>query len=181
MKLFYHSLFLIGLVACFFSCETKKNSTVTYVDNNQIVLPDSIKAIGIWEVPMNERSIEGKHGSTRWASSPGFHIFEYDGKYANLLLGVEHDWMYRTPDDYYKVATKWGHDTLYWLPPFGRWEELAIFNDSNFYTSQELYKKIYTWKYVKIYREQVPVQDSAILKKRKPHDYSIKPMDQYKE
>lgn len=173
------NIFFIAPVLFFFSCGTSR--TRFNKENDESITPDSINAIGLWQVPINKRYINGSNHGTNWASGPDPERFNYDGKYITIMLMTEKAWMWKSPDDYYKVNSKWGHDTLYYLPPFGSWEKLAIYKNGSFMYSYEIYDSLYTWTYKKIGKDELDSGYTNILDPRKAHDYSIKPMDTYKE
>jgi len=163
----------------YLSCGAQQNQEVS---SKQEVVPDSVAAIGIWEVPQDEKYIYGKtKKGGRWSSGPGFEIFNYDGTYVTLMLFTEKAWMWKEPDDHYKLNTKWSNDSLFYLPPFGRWQFLAVYKNEEFTITRIDETMNHTWRYKKIRREDVREFDQAVIKERKPHDYSIKPMDVFKE
>jgi len=181
MSQFRTYLFCFLGVLLLHSCCSKGSPATVGTAENQLI-PDSVKAIGIWKFLKTDRYYEVFTDSTgRWYG-PNTSIFIYDGTYITIQLWTMKDWMWKTPDDYYKVKSKWGHDTLFYLPPFGRkWEEMAIFKNERFTTSQMVNDSLIIFAYTKIKESEVEKEDSVILKKRKPHDYSIRPMDVYKE
>jgi len=155
--------------------EEEKSATVVEM------LTDSAKAIGIWTFPMdNAHEIVYPNGTKRFLS-PNTSIFSYDGTYVTIQLWTMKGWMWKTPDDYYKTSSKWSNDTLYYLPPFGRWNNLAVFKDDHFITDEILDDSTYIFSFEKISESEVEEKDSCILKDRKPHDYSIKSTDPYVE
>jgi len=126
---------------------------------------------GYWEIPLKERSI--RKGNE--ILSPGNDMFYYDGNYVTIKLYTFKAWMWKSDDDYYMLKSKWNNDSLFYLPPFGQWTYLARFNSNNFYCEEHNEK----WHYVKLNKEQIAQNDSAILKERKLHDYNIKPTDNH--
>lgn len=77
-------------------------------------------------------------------------------------------WMWRTPDDVYRVQTRWRGDMLQWLPPFGTWSDLARFEGGRFLDYEGL-------PYVRVAADELPEADRVLLIPREPHDYSITP------
>src|SRR5688572_27062722 len=157
------------------SCFSKDTDTRNSVIENQLI-PDSIKAIGIWEVPGNERAISGTNSNgSAWVALPSPSIFIYDGRYITLRLVTISDWIWKSEDDYSRVNSTWHNDTLFWLPPFGRWEKLMVFKNDHFEDQfQKTEDRLHTWVYRKITPSEVAPEDSLLIKIRKPHDYSIR-------
>jgi hypothetical protein len=72
--------------------------------------------VGLWAVPIRH----GDNGLPEgFLLSPG--PFYFDGETVVLRLHTRKSWMTRSPDDYYRVRSRWSGDTLEWLPPFGSW------------------------------------------------------------
>lgn len=146
------------------------------------ITSDSVNAVGIWQIPKKSRNIVGETEGSRWSTGPAFDRFIYDGTYVTIMLITEKAWMWKTPDDLYKVKSKWNNDTLLYLPPFGgQWNTLAIFKNDHFHYSYTINDSTYTWSYSKINETEIDSGYSYYTKPRKPHDYSIKPTDVYKE
>lgn len=167
------------LLTCFSACNMNKMEIVTKEQSFNV--HDSIKAIGIWQVPQDKRYIHGESNGNKWTSSPSPERFVYDGTYVTVMLFTEKAWMWKTPDDLYKLKSQWRNDTLFYLPPFGNWTPMASFNGNCFEYKYEIYDSVYTWTYLKIDKSEVDIESEELLKQRKPHDYSIKPTDPYKE
>lgn len=127
------------------------------------------KTTGYWEIPFNTRAI--RKGDE--ILSPGNDLFYYDGNHVIIMLYTLKAWMWKSDDDFYKLKSKWGNDSLYYLPPFGRWTYLARFDGNNFFYEEQNEK----WTYINIEKDKISKNDSAILKERKLHDYMIKPTD----
>ncbi|MCP4443184.1 MAG: hypothetical protein GY810_30120 [Aureispira sp.] len=129
-------------------------------------------AVGLWQIPKETRYISRENRSI----GPGTYLFEYDGESVTLFLFKEKEWMWKPQDDYYKLQSKWEGDTLHYLPLFGRWTALALFDGTQFYT--ERLEDELTWYFESIQEDKVEAVDSAVLVKDRPlHDYTIKPMD----
>lgn len=77
-------------------------------------------------------------------------------------------WMWRTPDDIYRVQTRWKGDVLQWLPPFGTWADLARFEDDRFVDYEGV-------PFGRVTANELPDAHRALLTPREPHDYSIGP------
>ena len=170
-------IFLILTTAIITACSTRMKES----NDQAIIEHDTLKAIGIWQVPRNERTVYGETNDTKWVTGPNPDRFAYDGTYVTLMLVTMKGWMWKTPDDLYKVRSKWSNDTLFYLPPFGRWESLATFKNDAFHYSYEINDSIYSWTYKKITAKEMDSGYTDLIKQRKPHDYSIKPLDTYKE
>lgn len=81
------------------------------------------------------------------------------------------EWMWKSEDDYYKLSSKWNHDSLYYLPPFGEWTFLAKFDGTNFMKKEQNV----SFKYEKIKPNNIDSTNLSILKKRELHNYKTKP------
>ena len=154
---------------CLMSCQNADISEHNNPDERQLNKKDSITPAGYWQIPMGSRSIRIKDE----VLSPGNYLFYYDNNNISMYLFTEKAWMWRSKDDYYKLKAKWGHDTLYYLPPFGLWTYLATYNGKNFIATVQNKN----FKYDKINKNEISKNDSAILKERNLHNYIIKPMD----
>ncbi len=75
-------------------------------------------------------------------------------------------WMWRTPDDVYRVQTRWKGDVLQWHPPFGHWCDLARFEGERFVDSEGL-------PFERVAANELPAEHRKLLTPREPHDYSI--------
>lgn len=142
-----------------------------YSSGQELMMVDYENSKGIWQIPMNKRLLaEGDLIITS-----GNHVFLFDGKYATLLLVTHKNWVYRSPDDIYRLKTKWQGKSLFYLPPFGEWTYLADFDGERFVKSDANH----LWKYERISEDGVTGSDKAILKAdRAPYDYTILPTDE---
>lgn len=128
-----------------------------------VARPVVAQAVGLWRIPPAELADGG-----------GVQRFLYDGETVTLWLMTEKEWMYRAPDDHYRLATRWRGDVLQYRPPFGSWTDLARFDAGRFETVGDASPRRY---------ENVPSRnacepdDLPLLLARRAHDYSIEPTD----
>jgi hypothetical protein len=120
---------------------------------------------GLWAIP-----------ECQWRDPARLHCltpapFYFDGETVTLRLYRMKAWEWESADGYYRVRTKWVGEDLYWLPPFGRWENYRTFRDGHFETEVGGF----TWRYEKVRPDQVTDELRPLLKKREKHDYSIAP------
>ncbi|MBN2493794.1 MAG: hypothetical protein JXR96_04315 [Deltaproteobacteria bacterium] len=108
---------------------------------------------------------------------PGIHLFEYDGRHVTIRLFTEKAWMWKTPDDVYKLKSRWKGDELYYLPPFADWQHLATFEKGRFVIRDT--NRGREWAFERIRKEDLGPGDRAFVMARDPHDYGIKPTDPY--
>jgi hypothetical protein len=173
------ALFLVFTIVLW-GCGTNKLQMDRSNKGNNIANYNN-NAIGIWQVPEKERTVFGETNGSHWVMAPSPDRFVYDGKYVTLMLFTEKAWMWRSPDDLYKLKSKWSNDTLFYLPPFGTWEPLCIFKNDAFHYNYEQNDTVYSWTYKKITEAEIDSGHTDLVKKRKSHNYSIKPGDTYKE
>jgi len=129
------------------------------------------EAVGLWRVPAAQRE---RTPSPSVRSHPGTLRFLYDGQTVTLHLFSEKDWMYRSPDDLYRLASRWHGDLLQYRPPFGTWTDLARFRDGRFETTRD----DPPWHFERVSsRDACETDDLPLLAGRTVHDYSIKPTD----
>jgi|WetSurMetagenome_2_1015567.scaffolds.fasta_scaffold463372_1 hypothetical protein len=167
MKIFILVIICFSLLSCQNNSTQKQNS----IDKPGATTKDTILPNGYWQIPKESRSVRIKDGIL----SPGNYLFFYDNNYITISLLTEKEWMWKSEDDFYKLKAKWGHDSLFYLPPFGRWTYLAEFDGKNFsVTEQDT-----IFKYYKIEKDEISKEDVAILKERKLHDYNIKATDRW--
>jgi hypothetical protein len=132
--------------------------------------PSHPEAVGLWRVPVAERRRE----SAGVVQVPGVERFLYDGETVVIFLATMKEWMYRAPDDHWRVKGEWQGDVLRYQPPFGRMEPLARFRNGRFESTVDTPPYVY---------ENVPSEaacderDRVLLAPRPVHDYSIKPTD----
>lgn len=161
--------FIIIICVLLLSCQNSKTKQLAdseqTIDNNR----DAVYKFGYWQIPIESRSI--KVDNTVLGS--GNYLFFLDRNSVTLSLWTMKEWMWKSEDDYYKLSSKWNHDSLFYLPPFGEWTFLAKFDGTNFIKKEQNV----IFKYNKIKANEIDSIDSVILKKRKLHDYKIKPTD----
>jgi hypothetical protein len=127
-------------------------------------------AIGLWAIPEGDAPVpEG----TSWLS-PGHLRIGYDGTSVTLRLFREHEWMWHTPDDVYRLSCWWANDDLWARLPFGTWVVVAQFRDGRFQVEEQGH----TW----VYERQaptcpVPPETASFVLRRPLHDYGVAPTD----
>lgn len=100
------------------------------------------------------------------------YTFIFQQGYVIISLLSESLTQWKSPDDVYKLKSKWIDDTLYYLPPFGDWMPLAEFGDGVFFIKGSGKKRIFK----KIAEENVASWNKALLmENRVPHNYDIQP------
>lgn len=164
MKHLFVIFFSFLLVSC-----SNLGSSVQDTSDISTVNKNADSATGYWQIPEKSRMILRKNE----VFGPGAHLFYFDNKYITISLVTLKDWMWKSEDDFYKLEAKWGHDSLYYLPPFGNWTYLAKFDGNNFFTVVN----DSTFTYYKVEKDQISKSDSSIIKVRSVHDYNIKPTD----
>jgi hypothetical protein len=128
------------------------------------------EAIGLWRVPVGER----ERFSPGVMSLPGIVRFLYDGQTVTLSLMTEKEWMWKSPDDHYRLEMEWKGDMLFYRPPFGGMTPLARFVGDHFESGDGKPP----WRFESVpSRDACDAQDLVLLAERKVHDYSIKPTD----
>jgi len=99
--------------------------------------------------------------------------FLYEDDTVTLRLLTLRSGQWKSDDDFYKLSAKWEGNTLYYLPPFGSWTELAMFENDHFVNIGNGKKRIFK----KIQNDEVVEWNRNILKaNRDRHDYGIKPV-----
>jgi hypothetical protein len=130
-------------------------------------------AEGLWRIPV--KSLAKKNGNQ--VALPGIHLFRYDGQHVTVRLFTEKAWMWKTPDDVYKLKARWQGNDLYYLPPFAGWQLLATFEKGNFVIREE--NRDHEWVFERMQKENLDPGDRVFLAARDLHDYGIKPTDPY--
>jgi hypothetical protein len=126
-----------------------------------------LQAEGIWQFE-KEIPIENDMGKL----VNDIFTFVYEGDTVTLRLLTLRSGQWKSEDDFYKLSAKWEGQTLYYLPPFGSWTELAVFENNHFVNIGNGKKRIFR----KIKEDEVVEWNKNILKEdRKPHDYRIQP------
>ncbi len=129
------------------------------------------EAVGLWRIPASERE---RRISASVRAHPGTIRFLYDGQTVTLFLFSEKEWMYRSRDEHYRLASRWQGDLLQYRPPFGNWRDLARFRDGRFETARDQPP----WRFEQVSsRDACAPDDLPLLAERMVHDYSIKPID----
>ena len=134
--------------------------------------PDRGKAnaIGHWRVDAKARRVIPKSGTV---ALPGVVQFVFDGRTVTLFLFTEKEWMWKSPDNHYRLKARWKGRDLEYLPPFGRWQRLATFDGRHFVLKGP---GATVWTFRKVGKtDLLEPDDKVVLKKRALHDYSIKP------
>src|SRR6478752_6662986 len=83
----------------------------------KIVKPAPSPKTGTFRIPRDQRARRG----TNVVAMPGIERFHYDGTHVTVMLFTEKAWMYRRPDDIYRLESRWQGDELQYRPPFGTW------------------------------------------------------------
>jgi hypothetical protein len=98
--------------------------------------------------------------------------FLYADGMVTLRLLTLHLETWKSPDDFYKLATDWRGNVLYYRPPFGDFVDLAEFENGRFVDIGNGVKRIFE----RITPDEVVQWNRDILKPRLPHDYRIQPV-----
>lgn len=122
-----------------------------------------IEADGIWQLQEQMEDPE-KEG---WINEQ--FTFVLTGDHATVYLLSEHPVSWKSEDDVYKLKAKWDGNTLFFLPPYGDWIPLAIYDNGSFYMKGHGQKRIFR----RIGPEEVSVWTKDILKERDLFDYSL--------
>ena len=128
-------------------------------------------AVGVWRIPPASRSRSGPGV----VEMPSVVRFYFDGTHVTLSLLTEKAWMWRRPDDTYRLDARWVGDDLQYRPPFGKWTLLATLRAGHF----EEPGTTAPWTFERVTPAMMDAQDRALLAPRPAHDYSIKPTDRY--
>lgn len=128
------------------------------------------EAVGLWRIPPSDRE---RRVSADVRAEPGTTRFVYDGQTVTLRLFTEKDWMYRSPDDHYRLATRWQDDRLQYRPPFGVWTDLARFRAGRFDTPGGDLPRQFE---AVASRDACEPDDLPLIAERAAHDYSIEPV-----
>ncbi len=131
------------------------------------------RAEGIWQF---KKSVPIEDDGGKQANDVITFVYHDDGTVTLRLLTL-HPGQWKSEDDFYRLSTKWEDSALFYLPPFGDWTELAVFEDDRFVNVGNGKKRIFE----KIGADQVIEWNKAILKDRELHDYRIQPDGSIKE
>jgi hypothetical protein len=126
-------------------------------------------AIGLWQ--LRETQAVEDDGDGRLTNDA--YTFRYDGDTVTLRLATMNPAMWKSDDDFYRVAARWDGNMLSYRPPFGDWAELAAFDGDHFEDAGSGTRRVFG----RITDDEVPDSNRAILRPREPHDYSIPPRD----
>jgi hypothetical protein len=130
------------------------------------------QAEGIWQF---EKEVPVENDMGKQVNNTFTFMYANDrdaGDTVTLRLLTLRSGQWKTDDDFYKVLAKWEANTLYYLPPFGPWTELAIFEDDHFVNIGNGKKRIFQ----KVSKEEVVAWNHELLKEpRALHDYRIQP------
>ncbi len=133
--------------------------------------------VGLWRVPMDAR-VRRPPDAPRGVGTPRF---AYDGKHVTVVLYTLKAWMWKSPDDVYRLESRWvkrpdGGEDLQFHLPFGGWQTLAASVLEGSTWKFVLDEGDTTWPLERVGREaNADEADRALLKPRAPHDYAIKP------
>ena len=126
---------------------------------------ETTKLTGYWRVARSDRN-----------KGLGHLYFAYDGNSVTIWLFSEKDFMWKSYDEHYKLKCRLIDSELQYLPPFGTWQTLAMFEGGQFYIDRNNQRI----DYKKFTRQEALGNEGALLAPRKLHDYSVKPIDQPK-
>jgi len=119
---------------------------------------------GLWRVPRDQRS----HGVSAGVVAIAFqHHFYFDGDSVVVSLATLKEWMWRTPDDTYRLRARWQGADLQYLPPFGDWTTLATFRDGRFEQAADGGPFIFE----RVADRDFEDEDRLLLEPREKHDY----------
>jgi hypothetical protein len=125
-------------------------------------------AIGLWQL----RATETVEGDVSSRLTNDAYIFRYDGDTVTLRLITTNPAMWKSDDDFYRLAARWDGEMLTYRPPFTDWTELASFDGDHFEDVGSGTRRIFG----RISDDEVADWNRAILTPREPHDYSIQPL-----
>ncbi|HSI75135.1 MAG TPA: hypothetical protein VK957_04555 [Lunatimonas sp.] len=98
--------------------------------------------------------------------------FLYKDGTVTLRLVTMHPGIWKSEDDFYKLKAKFEKNTLYYLPPFGNWAKLAIFDNNHFVDIGNGKRRVFE----RISKDKVVKWNLNILKEnRELHNYRISP------
>ncbi len=126
-------------------------------------------AIGLWQ--LRETQAVEDDGDGRLTNDA--YTFRYDGDTVTLRLATMNPAMWKSDDDFYRVAARWDGNMLSYRPPFGDWAELAAFDGERFEDAGSGTRRVFG----RITEDEVPEWNRAVLTPREPHDYSTQPRD----
>jgi hypothetical protein len=131
--------------------------------------PEHDDAIGLWQLRETQSTDDDAGGRL----TNDAYIFRYDGDTVTLRLVTMNPAMWKSDDDFYRLAARWDGDMLSYRPPFADWAELAAFKGDHFEDVGGGTRRIFG----RIADDEVADWNRAILTPREPHDYSIQPLD----
>jgi hypothetical protein len=126
-------------------------------------------AIGLWQLRETQAVEDDRSGRL----TNDAYTFRYDGDTVTLRLATVNPAMWKSDDDFYRLAARWDGDMLTYRPPFGDWAELAAFTGDHFEDAGGGTRRIFG----RISDDEVPDWNRAILTPREPHDYSTPSRD----
>ena len=124
------------------------------------------KAVGIWQL---QESIPYENNKGKQINDAYTFIYHRDSTVTLRLLTL-HKNQWKSKDDIYKLSAKWNGSVLCYLPPFGEWTELAVFENGKFINVGNGIKKIFKL----ITEEEIIDWNRDIINQRPLHDYQIK-------
>jgi hypothetical protein len=121
-------------------------------------------AIGVWRVPESTvDQIEANAPPGKFYSVP--HSFRYDGQCVTLQLTRLYASGWHSPDDFYRVQSRWDGSDLYIRIPFGGWRKLAAFTGGRFEQGEEP-----RWRFERAEETDLDEWELLLLIDREPHD-----------
>jgi len=152
------------------NCTHAAQSRVSPQCTSAVATWEHARGVGLWKIPANFRRVMPTPNTV---ALPGVDRFNYDGRTVTLGLVATKAWTWKSPDNYYRLKTRWRGDSLQYLPPFGRWQTLATFDGRVF---KRMGPGSAVWTYKKVGKSDVLEPDDRVaLKRRALHDYSIRP------
>lgn len=124
-------------------------------------------AQGLWQF-VREEPIADDRG--RQVNDAHTFRLEDDGTVVLRLLSL-HAERWKSPDDFYRLATRWQARMLQYRPPFGDWADLASYERGRFIDVGNGKRRIFA----RIDADAVVDWNRAVLAPRAPHDYRRRP------
>ncbi len=132
-------------------------------------------AIGVWYIPREQVDQVNAEARLRGVAYVGPFPFYYDGQTVTRYLLTDNEWMWRSPDDHYRLKARWQEQELHYRLPYTTWAYLATFQEGRFHFR---YADV-DWVFQRLAPGAVPAQLASLLRPREPHDYAINPIGQH--
>lgn len=131
-------------------------------------------AIGVWYIPREQVDAVNAAARLRGVAYVGPFPFYYDGQTVTRYLLTDNEWMWRGPDDHYRLKARWHEHELHYRLPFTNWAHVATFQDGRFHF---WYGEV-EWLFERLTPDAVPEFLKPLVIPREPHDYAINPIGQ---